>query len=117
MAYEAPPAAGRTFAGVVLVFVAGIIVGRLVLERTGAGLVALGFLLPLVFLVAAAFLGVGRAAFLLGLFAGTALLVRVVVEGAGWVVLLLVPAIALSAYILANTLRVMGTDKREGKEE
>ena len=112
---EAPPSAARSLGVVVAVFLAGILVGRLVLERTGAGLVALAFLLPVVFILGAAMLGVGRAALLLAMFAGTALLVRVVVEGTGWVVLLLVPPIALTAYILASTLRVMA--QREGKGE
>ncbi len=104
---EAPPSAVRGVVATLAVLLAGIVVGRLVLERSGVGLVALMFLLPVVFLACAAWLGIGRAALLVGLFTGVALLVRVIVLQSGWVALLLVPLVVASAYVLANTMRVL----------
>ncbi len=89
------------------VIVLGIVLGRLVLERTGAGLALFLLALPVVFLVGAALLGIGRSALLLVLFSGTALLVRVIIAETGWFVLFLAPVVGLTAYILARTLRAM----------
>ncbi len=101
------PRAGRSVAAVIGVIVIGIVLGRLVLERTGVGLALFFVALPAVFLVCAALLGIGRAALLLVLFSGTALLVRVLVTETGWFVLVVAPALGITAYVLANTLRAM----------
>ncbi len=104
-----PPGPGRAVSAVVGVILLGIVLGRLVLERTGAGLVLFLLALPLVFLLCAALLGIGRAALLLTLFSATALLVRVIIVDAGWFVLFVAPALGITAYVLANTIRAMRT--------
>ncbi len=93
----------------VAVVLVGIILGRLVMERTGAGMVVFLLALPLVFLVLSAVVGLGRAAVLLGLFSATALLMRVVVLQSGWVVLLLAPVIGIVAYVAGSTIKMMAT--------
>lgn len=115
---ETPPGAAKSVVLTIAVILAGIVMGRLVMERTGAGLVAFALALPVVFIVASSLLGIGRAAVLLGLFATVALLMRVIVLQAGWIVLLLAPVIALTAFVLARTIRLMrrGADAREGGE-
>ncbi len=101
------PGAGRGVAVVVGVVLLGVILGRLVLERTGAGLALFMLSLPVVFLVGAALVGIGRSAFLLVLFSGTALLVRVIVLQTGWFVLFLAPVVGITAYVLASTIKMM----------
>ncbi len=107
------PTAGRTLAVAFAVVLAGILLGRLVLERTGAGMVLFLIALPVVFLIAAALLGLGRAAIVLGLFSGTALLMRVIVLESGWVVLLLAPVIAVAAYVAGSTIQMMAKRPRD----
>lgn len=91
------------------VVLAGIVLGRLVLERTGAGMVLFFIALPVVFLITAALLGLGRAAIVLGLFSATALLMRVIILESGWVALLLAPVIAVVAYVAGSTIKMMAT--------
>lgn len=66
--------------------------------------------------------GSGRAPFIVFLMvaAVAATMVLVGVSGLGWFVALLVPALALTIYIVLNTVRVMLADRaarRERKEE
>lgn len=105
----------RTFVVFIAVVLLGIILGRLALERTGAGLVALAILTPILFVVLAATLDVGRAALLLGSFLITVLLVRIIILESGWVTLLLAPVVAFTAYVLANVIKVMAEKRGEGE--
>lgn len=117
---ESPPGAARTVAVAFITLLAGIVVGRLILERTGTGFAILLVALPIVFILLAALFGVGRGAFLVSLFAATALLVRVVALQSGWVVLLLVPVVGMTFYVLANTIiamRLPADAGRSGSEE
>lgn len=113
----------RTAGVGLLLFLLGVVTGRLILEPSGTGFTVFLVSLPFVLLVLIALFGVGTGILLEAVFAGTALVVRSVVlyAATGWIVLILIPAAAVTLYVLINTIRAMAADRagmrREGKEE
>lgn len=101
-------------------FVLAVVLGRL-LVAGGAAWVLFAFAVPVVLLVLGAAYGFAAALVATSVFAGLVLLARFVIQAnpGGWVALLLVPVVALTAYVVGRVLaqlrrRPEGTPPREG---
>lgn len=102
----------------VLVFVVAVVLGRL-LVAGGAAWVLFGLALPLLLVVLGRALGLRAALVLAGVFTAAVLGTRWFMQHnpAGWIALLLLPVVALTALVVGKVLGQMRRDRAQGPPE
>lgn len=106
--------AGRPVAQVILVFLLAVLMGRLMLERTGVGQGLLFVAIPLAFVLLAALYGVRPAVVLLVLMLGLAWIVRFALTLGGWLIVLMIPIVLAVLAISTHVLVLLVRDRRAG---
>lgn len=105
---------GRTVAQVVLVFLLAVVIGRLMLERTGVGQGILFVAIPLAFILLMSLYGARTAAVLVVVMLGVAWLIRAALSigGGGWIIVLMLPLVVAVLAMATHVVVTLVRDRR-----